>query len=125
VRHERVDQIVAAGLLAGELEEQVREAVVRLRLLELRPIVELRIGQAQERLGVRNGEPVRLLAELRLSLVEPHRRPLLLRVLDHVTELVRDHGAQIGSPRSCGERVDVHRLALGGEFIDPQRELIR
>ena len=73
LRHEGVDEVVAARLLPCELEEQVGEPIVRLRLLELGPVVELRVRQGKERLRVQDRKTIRLLAQLRLTLVEPHR----------------------------------------------------
>src|SRR5207249_5980170 len=124
LRHEGVDEVVAARLLPCELEEQVGEPIVRLRLLELGPVVELRVRQGKERLRVQDRKTIRLLAQLRLTLVEPHRGPLLLPELDHVTELVRHDRAEIARPGTGGERVDVDHLALRGEFVHPERELV-
>ena len=70
---EGVDERVAAGLLPRELEEQIGLAVVRLRLLDVRPVVELGVGETEEGLRVIDGEAVLLLAELRVSLLEPDR----------------------------------------------------
>jgi hypothetical protein len=38
-RHERIHEFIATRLLSEELEEQVDEAVMRLRLLELGPVI--------------------------------------------------------------------------------------
>ena len=118
---EGVDERVAAGVLPQEVEEDLCVPVVRLRLLELGPVVELRVREPQEALTVRDPEAVRLLAELRVALVEPDRGPLHATVLDHVTELVREDRVQVRLSGARRERVDVDHLALRAELVDPQR----
>ena len=123
--HERTDEVLTAGLLAEELEEQERHAVVHRGGVEIGPVVELGVGDPQIGLRGPRAETVAELAELRVPFVEPDRRAASGVELDHVAELVGDDRIQLRGAKTGGEDVDVDHLALRREFVHPRRLLVR
>ena len=123
--HERPHEVGPAGVLAKVVEEHVREAVVGPRGVEIRPVVQLRVGRTQVHVAVRRREAVVAFAEHGLALVEPDRGTPARIELDHVTELVGDDPVELARAGARAERVDVDHLALRRELVHPGRLLIR
>ncbi len=113
-------------MLAQELEEQERLAVVQRRVLvEVAPVVQLGVRLTEELLVEAVGRAGEALAELGVALVEPHDRSHALVELDHVAELMREDRVEAVRREASGRRVHVDHLALGRELVDPDRVLVR
>ena len=122
--HERAYEVVATGILAEVIEKHVREAVVRSGRIEVGPVVQLSVRDAQVGLTVRREKTVGPLAQDGVSLVEPHRRTPSRVELDHVAELVSDRRFHVRRPQTVGECVEIDQLALRRELVHPDRLLV-